>query len=44
MSLEPAFAALAAFIILGERLSLVDLMAMGCVVVASVGITRSAKG
>ena len=43
MSLEPAFAALAAFLILGERLSLIDLIAMGCVVIASVGITRSAK-
>ena len=43
MSLEPAFAALAAFLILGERLSLVDLLAMGCVVIASVGITRSAR-
>jgi inner membrane transporter RhtA len=43
MSLEPAFAALAAFLILGERLSRVDLMAMGCVVIASVGITRSAR-
>ncbi|HEY5482855.1 MAG TPA: EamA family transporter [Propionibacteriaceae bacterium] len=43
MSLEPAFAAMAAFIILGERLSLVDLMAMACVVAASVGITRSVQ-
>lgn len=43
MSLEPAFAALAAFLILGERLGVVDLIAMGCVVVASVGITRSAR-
>jgi inner membrane transporter RhtA len=44
MSLEPAFAALAAFLILRERLSLIDLIAMCCVVLASVGITRSAKG
>ncbi len=41
MSLEPAVAALAAFIILREGLSLVDLAAMACVVAASVGITRS---
>lgn len=44
MSLEPAFAALAAFLILGENLSLVDLAAMACVVAASVGITRSVRG
>ena len=43
MSLEPAFAAMAAFLILGERLGLVDLMAMACVVAASVGITRSVQ-
>lgn len=41
MSLEPAFAALAAFLILGEQLGVIELIAMGCVVVASVGITRS---
>lgn len=44
MSLEPAFAALAAFVILRETLSLVDLAAMACVVAASVGITRSVRG
>lgn len=43
MSLEPAFAALAAFVILHESLGLVDLTAMACVVAASVGITRSAR-
>lgn len=43
MSLEPAFAALAAFLILRESLSLVDLAAMACVVAASVGITRSVR-
>ncbi len=42
MSLEPAAAALAALLILGEQLSLVDVLAMGCVVAASVGITRGA--
>jgi inner membrane transporter RhtA len=44
MSLEPAVAALAAFVILRESLSLVDLLAMACVVVASVGITRAVRG
>ena len=41
MSLEPAAAALAALILLGERLSVLELVAMVCVVVASVGATRS---
>lgn len=44
MSLEPAFAALAAFVILRESLNPVDLAAMACVVAASVGITRSVRG
>ncbi|MDO5285549.1 MAG: EamA family transporter [Actinomycetia bacterium] len=42
MSLEPAAAAVAALLVLGERLSLADLVAMTCVVAASVGITRAA--
>ncbi|MEL4356475.1 MULTISPECIES: EamA family transporter [unclassified Luteococcus] len=42
MSLEPAAAALAALILLGEKLSPTDLLAMGCVIVASIGATRSA--
>ena len=42
MSLEPAMAALAALVILGERLSLTDLVAMACVIAASVGITLTA--
>ena len=42
MSLEPAAAALAGLLVVGERLSLVQLLAIGCVVVASVGATRSA--
>jgi inner membrane transporter RhtA len=42
MSLEPAVAALAALILLGERLSPVELVAMACVIVASVGAARSA--
>lgn len=41
MSLEPAAAALAAFLLLGERLGWVELVAMACVVVASVGSTRA---
>ncbi len=41
MSLEPAAAALAALLLLGERLSPTDLLAMGCVVVASIGATRA---
>jgi inner membrane transporter RhtA len=40
MSLEPAVAALAALVVLGEQLSWVELVAMACVVVASVGSTR----
>ena len=40
MSLEPAVAALSALVVLGETLSLVEIAAMACVVVASVGATR----
>lgn len=43
MSLEPAAAAAAAFLILHEGLTPVDLAAMACVVAASIGITRSAR-
>ncbi len=43
MSLEPAAAALSALVVLGETLSLVELAAMACVVVASVGATRGLK-
>ena len=43
MSLEPAAAALAAMILLGEFLSLVQWLAMGCVVVASIGATRTSS-
>ena len=42
MSLEPAAAALFALVVLGEGLSLIECVAMGCVIVASVGATRSA--
>lgn len=43
MSLEPAVAALAALILLGETLRPVELVAMGCVVAASIGVVRSAR-
>ena len=43
MSLEPAAAALAAMVLLAEFLSPVQWLAMACVVVASVGATRSAR-
>jgi inner membrane transporter RhtA len=42
MSLEPAAAALAGLVLLGERLGAPEWLAIGCVVVASVGITRTA--
>ena len=41
MSLEPAAAALAGLVVLGEVLTGLQLLAMACVVVASVGATRS---
>jgi inner membrane transporter RhtA len=41
MSLEPAAAALAGLLVLHELLSPVQLLAMACVVVASIGATRS---
>jgi inner membrane transporter RhtA len=41
MSLEPAAAAVAAMIVLGEFLTLVQWLAMACVVVASIGATRT---
>ena len=41
MSLEPAAAALAGIVVLGEFLAPVQWIAMACVVVASVGATRS---
>ena len=40
MSLEPVAAALSALVLLGEHLHLLDLVAMTCVVVASIGATR----
>lgn len=41
MSLEPAAAALAALLVVGELLGPVQLLAMACVVAASIGATRS---
>lgn len=43
MSLEPAAAALAGIVVLGELLTPEQWVAMACVVVASVGATRSAR-
>lgn len=42
MSLEPAAAALAGLVLLGEVLGALEWLAISCVVVASVGVTRSA--
>ncbi|WP_246210145.1 EamA family transporter [Nocardioides piscis] len=41
MSLEPAAAALAAAVVLGELLTPLQWLAMGCVIIASVGATRA---
>lgn len=41
MSLEPAVAALAGFVVLGQALDAVEIAAIGLVVAASVGITRT---
>jgi inner membrane transporter RhtA len=43
MSLEPAAAALAGLVLLGELLGGGDWLAIGCVVVASIGVTRAAR-
>jgi inner membrane transporter RhtA len=43
MSLEPAAAAMAALVVLGEFLSLTQWVAVACVVAASIGATRSAR-
>ena len=43
MSLEPAVAALSALLVLGELLSPVEVVAMACVIVASVGATRTMR-
>jgi inner membrane transporter RhtA len=41
MSLEPAVAALAGFLVLDQRLGARDLLAIGLVIAASVGVTRT---
>lgn len=43
MSLEPAAAALAGWVVVGELLTVVQWLALVCVVVASIGMTRSAR-
>jgi inner membrane transporter RhtA len=43
MSLEPAAAALAGIVVLGEFLSLPQWLAMACIIIASVGATRSSR-
>ncbi len=43
MSLEPAAAALAALLVLGEQLRTAQWLAVACVVVASIGATRAAR-
>jgi inner membrane transporter RhtA len=43
MSLEPAAAALAAMIVLGEFLTVIQWLAMACVVIASIGATRTSQ-
>lgn len=43
MSLEPAIAALAALVVLGERLTAVQWIAIACVIAASAGITMGSR-
>lgn len=43
LSLEPAMSALAAAVILNERLTDVQTLAIGCIVIASIGSTASAR-
>ncbi|WP_300676277.1 EamA family transporter [Nocardioides sp.] len=42
VSLDPAAAAVAGLVVVGESLSVLQWLAIGCVVVASIGMTRSA--
>lgn len=44
MSMEPAVAALAGFVVIGQDLSTLDIVAIGLVVAASAGATRAARG
>ena len=41
MSLEPAVAALAGFLVLGQRLGARELVAIALVIAASIGVTRT---
>jgi inner membrane transporter RhtA len=41
MSIEPAAAALAGMLVVGEFLTPVQWLAIGCVIAASIGATRS---
>jgi inner membrane transporter RhtA len=43
MSLEPAVAALAGFVVLGQRLGLRELIAIALVICASAGVTRASS-
>ena len=43
MSIEPAMAALAGFVVIGQSLSALDVVAIGFVVAASAGATRGAR-
>ena len=43
MSLEPAAAAAFALVMLGERLRPIEILAMACVVVASIGVVRASR-
>jgi inner membrane transporter RhtA len=43
MSIEPAMAALAGFVVIGQDLSTVDIVAIALVVTASAGATRTAR-
>jgi inner membrane transporter RhtA len=44
MSLEPAMAALAGLVVIGQGLSALDVLAIGFVVIASTGATLRARG
>jgi inner membrane transporter RhtA len=44
MSLDPVAAALAGFVVLGQRLGVREIVAIALVVVASIGVTRSSPG
>jgi inner membrane transporter RhtA len=43
LSLEPAMSALAAAVVLNERLTEVQLLAIGCIIIASIGSTANAR-